>query len=80
MVDGFEEFWGDFGVQMGPFGFGFYGPKKGVKYSRTENSHILQLKLDPDIKKEQIKVRLQKPGVLEIQWPRKTEGEEIPVE
>jgi hypothetical protein len=27
-----------------------------------------------------IKVRLLKDGVLEIEWPRKTEGEEIPVE
>jgi hypothetical protein len=27
-----------------------------------------------------IKVRLQEGGVLEIEWPRKTTGEDIPVE
>jgi len=30
--------------------------------------------------KEEIKVRLMKPGVLEIEWPRKIKGEDIPVE
>ena len=52
----------------------------GVGYSRTSNSHILKLKLRQDIKKEDIKVRLQEGGVLEIEWPRKIEADEIPID
>jgi hypothetical protein len=51
-----------------------------ASYSRTKESHILKLRLDPEFKKTDIKVRLHKDGVLEIEWPRKAEGEEIPVE
>jgi hypothetical protein len=40
----------------------------------------LKVRLDPELKRPDIKVRLQKDGVLEIEWPRKAEGEEIPVE
>lgn len=80
MTEEFDEFWGDFGIHMGPLEFGFFGPRRCVRYSRTENSHILQLWIDPEIKKEQIKVRLLKPGILEIEWPRKPQGQEIPIE
>ena len=80
MVDEFEDFCGDFGVHMGPFGFGFWGPRRRIKYSRTEDSHILRLRLNPHVKKEQIKVRLVEPGVLEIEWPRAVKGEDIPVQ
>ncbi len=41
---------------------------------------MLKLRLDPELKKADIRVRLQKDGILEIEWPRKAEGEEIPVE
>lgn len=76
----FKDDWGEFGIHMGPFGFGCFGPKRFFKYSRTENSHILQVRINPEAAKEQIKVRLVKPGVLEIEWPRRSEGQEIPVE
>jgi hypothetical protein len=80
MAEEFESDWGDYGIHMGPFGFGFFGPRRFFRYSRTEQSHILRVRINPDAGKEQIKVRLVKPGVLEIEWPRRAEGEEIPVE
>jgi len=76
----FDDNWMDFGMHFGPFGFGFWGPRRRLKYSRTENSHILRLWLSPKVEKHQIKVRLVEPGVLEIEWPRQKAGEEIPVE
>jgi HSP20 family molecular chaperone IbpA len=40
-----------------------------------------RLRLNPDLKKEDLKVRLLKDGILEIEWPRRVEeGEEIEVE
>jgi len=64
-----------------------------LRYSRTENSHILRVRIDPEAKKDQTPafagagpapaqagVRLVRPGVLEIEWPRRYEGEEIPIE
>jgi len=77
----FEDFWEDhWGIRLGPFRMGAsYGPHR-VRYSRTSDSHILSIGINPDIKKEEIKVRLMKPGILEIEWPRKVKGEEIPVE
>jgi len=79
--DEMEDFWEDFGIRIGPFGFGMYPlTRKYVGYSRTENSHILRVRINPEIKKEEIKVRLVKPGTIEIEWPRKRKGEDIPVE
>jgi len=72
----FDE-WEEFAIRFGPFGFGF--GSRPIRYSRTERSHILRIRLDPEITKEKIKVRLVRPGLLEIEWPR-SEGEEIPVE
>jgi len=80
MTEEFEDEWSDFGIHMGPFGFGLWGPRRCVRYSRTENSHILRIRIGSQVSKEHIKVRLIKPGVLEIEWPRRTEGQEIPVE
>jgi len=67
--------------RFGPFHMssGFARPFQ-VEYSRTAERHIVKLKLRPDIKKEDLRVRLQEGGVLEIEWPRKTPGEDIPVE
>ncbi len=78
----FDE-WDDlFDFRLGPFrmgaSMGGVRPYK-VAYARTEDTHILKLRLDPDLKKEDVKVRLQAEGILEIEWPRKKEGEEIPV-
>jgi hypothetical protein len=80
MTEEFEDYWGEFGLHMGPLGFGFFGPRRSVRYSRTADSHMLRLQINPDISKEEIKVRLVKPGVLQIEWPRKLKGEEIPVQ
>jgi hypothetical protein len=74
----FEE-WDDFGFHVGPFGVGVGRTGRGVRYTRTNTSHVLRIRLDPAVKKEEIKVRLVKPGLLEIEWPRAT-GDEIPVE
>ncbi len=77
----FEDLWEDlWAFRVGPFRMGAsYGPHR-VRYSRTSDSHVLSIRISPDIKKEEIKVRLMKPGFLEIEWPRKIKGEEIPVE
>lgn len=37
---------------------------------RTETSNTLRIRIDPEIKKEEIKARLVRPGLLEIEWPR----------
>jgi hypothetical protein len=74
----FED-WEDFGFRFGPFGVGFSGTGRTVRYARTETTHVLRVRLNPEVKKQDIKVRLVKPGVLEVEWPR-TKGEEIPVE
>ncbi len=76
-----EEFWDDFlGFRIGPLRMGAsLGPLR-TSYSRTADSHILRLKIDPRVKKEDIKVRFLKPGLLEVEWPRRAIGEEIPVE
>ncbi len=76
----FDEFEDFFDLRFGPFQMsGFARPFK-VGYSRTSDSHIVKLKLRQDIKKEDIKVRLQEGGILEIEWPRKIRGEEVPID
>ena len=50
-----------------------------VRYRSTEKSHVLRIRIDSEVTKQDIKVRLVKPGLLEIEWPR-SQGEEIPVE
>jgi hypothetical protein len=40
---------------------------------------MLRIWIDTEVTKQDIKVRLVKPGLLEIEWPR-SQGEEIPVE
>lgn len=72
------DFWEDLFFKYGPFTFGM-GLGSNVRYSRTEDTNILRIALDPEVKKEDIKVSLKKPGLLEIEWPR-TKGEEIPLE
>jgi len=76
-----DEFWDEpFGLRLGPWGF-WAGPYRpfGVRYSRTEASHILRIRIRPTVKKEEVKVRMVEPGVLEVEWPRRR-GEEIPIE
>ena len=73
------EDWENFGIRFGPFGFGVSGSGRTVRYDRTETSHILRIKIDADVKKEEIKARLVKPGLLEIEWPLE-QGEEIPID
>jgi hypothetical protein len=74
-----EETWEEFGFRFGPFEFGFSGLGQLTKHTRTETSHLLRIRIDPTVKKEEIKARLVRPGLLEIEWPR-TRGEDIPVE
>jgi hypothetical protein len=74
----FEE-WEDFGIHVGPFELGVGRTGRSVRYVRTDTSHVLHIRLDPAVKKEEIEFRLVKPGLLEVEWPRATE-EEIPVE
>mgnify|MGYP001544360045 CR=1 FL=1 len=76
----FDDMFNEFGIRFGPFGMAWGGGSAGVKYDRTESSHLLRIRLGSEVSRKDIKVRLVKPGVLEIEWPRKLEGEEIPVE
>lgn len=79
----FGENWDEFfDFKFGPFrmGLGALPRPFRASYSRTKDSHILRLRLDPELKKEDLKVRLLKGGILEIEWPRKVEGEDIEVE
>ena len=76
----FNEFDDIFDFRFGPFQMsGFSRPFK-VGYSRTSDSHIVKLKLRKDIEKKDIKVRLQEGGVLEIEWPRSSKAEDIPID
>lgn len=75
-----EDFWENFGIRIGPFGLGMCGPRRRyVRYSRTDTSHILQIRISPKVKKDQIKARLIRPGLVEIEWPRAEKAEDIPV-
>jgi len=75
-----EDWWEDFDIRIGPFGFGFGGWMRNIRYTRTQDSHILRIRIPSDIRKEEIKARLVKPGLLEIEWPRKIQGEDIPID
>ncbi len=75
------EAWEDFfDFRFGPFHMSGFSRPFQVGYERTSESHIVKLKLRPDVKKAAIKVRLQEGGILEIAWPRRVSGEDIPVE
>jgi HSP20 family molecular chaperone IbpA len=81
MTKEFEENLGEFGIKIGPIGIGTLGPYRLVKYKQTEDANIIKIDLNPQVKKEQIKVRLVEPGVLEIEWPRMADkSEEIKIE
>ena len=72
--------WEEFGFHLGPFGFSMGSFWGNVRHTMTDDSHLLRIRIAPEIKKEEIKARLVKPGILEVQWPRRLEGEDIPVE
>jgi hypothetical protein len=74
-----EEGWEEFGFRFGPFEIGMSGLGQFIKHTRTKTSHILRVRIDPAVKKEEIKARLVRPGLLEIEWSRQ-KGEDIPVE
>jgi len=40
----------------------------------------LRIRINPNVKREEIKVRLARPGLIEIEWPRRRRGEDIPIE
>ena len=74
-----DEHWEAFGFRFGPFEMSVGGLGQFITQTRTETSHLLRIRMDPAVKKEEIKARLIRPGLLEIEWPR-PKGEEIPVE
>ena len=75
------ETWEDFfDFRFGPFHMSGFSRPFQVGYERTSEHHIVTLKLRPEIKKADIKVRLQEGGVLEIEWPRRAAGEDIPID
>jgi hypothetical protein len=76
----FEVFEDFFDFRFGPFHMGRVSRPFQIRYDRTAESHRVQLQLRPDIKKTDIKVRLQEGGMLEIEWPRRVAGEDIPVQ
>jgi hypothetical protein len=61
------EGWEEFGFRFGPFEIGMSGLGQFIKHTRTETSHILRIRIDPAVKKEEIKARLVRPGLLEIE-------------
>jgi hypothetical protein len=75
--DPLEDF---FDFRFGPFHMRGVSRPFQVGYERTAAHHIVKLKLRPEIKKEDLKVRLQEDGVLEITWPRRAAGEDIPID
>lgn len=75
--DACEDF---FDFRFGPFHMSGFSRPFQVRYERTAESHLVQLKLRPDVKKADIKVRLHEGGVLEVAWPRRVSGEDISVE
>ena len=80
---GFDEDREDlFDVRIGPFGMGAcFGPRPfKVRYSRTSDFHLLRFQINRDVKKEEIKVRLVEPGIIDVEWPCMVKDEEIPVE
>ena len=76
----FNEFDDFFDLRFGPFQMSGFSRPFRVGYSRTSDSHIVKLKLQRNIEKKDIKVRLQEDSVLEIEWPRSTKGEDIPID
>jgi len=81
MFENFEDDFSKFGINLGSLGIGILGPYRVVKYDRAENTHIIRIDINAKVQKEQIKVRLVKPGLLEIEWPRiKSESQEISVQ
>ncbi len=69
----FED-WEDYGIRFGPFGVSLGGAGR-VRYRGTQTSHVLRIRIEPEVKKQEIKLRLVKPGLLEIEWPR-SQGED----
>jgi hypothetical protein len=77
----FDESQGDFfDFRFGPLRMGALLRPFRASCLRTGDFHILTLRLSPELKKSNVKVRLQKDGILEIAWPRKAEREQIPIE
>jgi hypothetical protein len=46
------------------------GPGQYIKRTWTETSPVLRIRNDSALKKEEVKARLVRPGLLEIEWPR----------
>jgi len=78
--DEFSDLWEDFDIRIGPFRWGIQAMGRNIKYTRTENQHILRIRINPEVKKEEIKAKLLKPGLIELRWPIKKKAEDIPID
>lgn len=78
--DEFSDLWEDFDIRIGPFRWGIQAMGRNIKYTRTEDQHILRIRINPEVKKEEIKAKLLKPGLIELRWPIKKKAEDIPID
>lgn len=78
--DEFAEVWEDFDIRIGPFRWGMRRPGRNISYTRKGDNHVLKIRINPEVKKEEIKARLLRPGEIELTWPVKKKAEDIPVE
>jgi len=76
----FEDLWEDFDIRIGPFRWGVRRPGSNISYTRTDDNHVLRIRINSEVKKEEIKAKLLKPGLIELTWPIKKKAEDIPVE
>jgi hypothetical protein len=53
-------------------------PARSTTHNTNPRKSVLCIRIEAEAKKHNIKVRLLKPDLLEIEWPR-SQGEEIPV-
>jgi hypothetical protein len=67
-------------INIDAAGVDIAGLKSVINYSQDKNMNILQLSVDPKITKDQIKARLLEPGKLQVEWPKTTQDQEIPVQ
>ena len=67
-------------INIDTAGVSVAGLKSCFKYIQDETSNIVQFSIDPEITRDQIKVKLVEPGTLQVEWPKLDKSEDIPVE
>src|SRR3712207_3526498 len=58
-----KEAWEAVGIGIGPFGIEIDSRGHAISHTQTEGSDRLQIRIDPAVTKETIKVRLVRPGL-----------------